>query len=468
MAEQFDDVVLRIPMRPGGPVGPGRRGRGPWYAWSFVGVLIAIVGLALLGDDPGDRSPRPSDAAVSAPSSGSDPGSLDPPEPIASEILRPTLPDYPNLAIAGAPGIGLARPAGNDLELSAWWPGDDALEPVGLVRGVFTAGDPFRFVDMSPNLRYGVTIGPASSVENVIVARLFGHDGILWTSLTAGPGAVGRDPGPYLALPAIVWAPDNTAVAVGAGPAWTVIRIDGTEVSAQGVRVGRSADPPGSPGPEGDRSGEIVPVAFSADSRWLYGASVDESVPTFKPAVRIDLAAPELMIEPIARFPAAGPEALAPTRFPGPGIDPSTGRHIELVGSEPGDVELALFDADGAPLPLPDGIAGRFVSTAWLGGGRLFAMREVVTDERWSLAIDWGTVERDGMMIPWQAVDGRLTRGSVIAGRSGFALFDLRAGAEEMLVMMRVDDGATGTLHIPPTRPRAQTWAYMIDPRTGP
>jgi hypothetical protein len=232
--------------------------------------------------------------------------------------------------------------------------------------------------------------------------------------------------------------------------------------------VGRNADPSADPGPEGDRSGDIVPVAFSADGRWLYGASVDASVPAYRPAVRIDLAAPELTIEPIARYPAGGPEALAPTRFPGPGIDPSTGRHTELVGPGPGDVELALFDADGTPLPLPDGIAGRFVSTAWLGGGRLFAMREVLTDERWSLAIDWGTVERDGTRSPWQAVDGRLTRGSVIAGRSGFALFDLRAGAEEMLVMMRVDDGATGTLRIPPTRPRAQTWAYMIDPRTGP
>jgi hypothetical protein len=108
------------------------------------------------------------------------------------------------------------------------------------------------------------------------------------------------------------------------------------------------------------------------------------------------------------------------------------------------------------------------VSTAWLGSGRLFALREVVTDARWSLAIDWGTLERDGARSPWRTVDGRLTGGTVIAGRSGFALFGLRAGAEEMLVMLRIDDGMTGTLDIPATRPRGQTWAFMIDPQIGP
>jgi len=465
MAEQLDDVVLRIPVRPGGP---GGRGRGPWYVWSFVGVFVAIVGLALLGDGPGDELPRASDAAVLAPTGGSDPVSSDPTRPSPSEVLRPTLPDYPNLAIAGAPGIGLARSIGNDLELSAWWPGNDALEPVGRFPGLTTVGEPFPYVDLSPNLRFAITIGPVSRDEHAIVARLVGHDGVLWSGRVADPGVSGPGPGLPLDWPSIAWAPDSTTVAVGTGPVWTVIRIDEAEVAAHNIRVGPNADTSANPGLGGGPSGHVVPVAFSADGRWLYGASVDGSVPASRPAVRVDLEASELMFEPIARYPAGGPEGLEPTRFPGPGIDPATGRYTELVGTRPGDVELALFDADGAQLPLPGDLAGRHVSTAWLGGGRLFALREVVTDARWSLAIDWGTLERDGARSPWRTVDGRLTGGFVIAGRSGFALLDLRAGAEEMLVMLRIDDGATGTLPVPATRPRGPTWAYMIDPRSLP
>lgn len=462
MAEQLDDVVLRIPVRAGGPGGPGQRGRGPWYAWSFIGVLVAIIGLALLGDEPDNGTPLPSDAAVSASSSERDPGSPDPAEPAASEVPRPTLPDYPNLAIAGAPGIGLARPAGDDLELSAWWPGDVALKPVGVLRGALATSGPFFSVELSPDLRYGVTIGPTAREYDTLVVRLVGHDRVLWTTTLPVDDPLAPGPGPPPQWPGIVWSADSSTVVVAEGPNWTIIRIDGSDVATQGLRVGPDPDP--TPDPGGDQASTFYPVAFSADGRWLYAASGHGSAPRSRPALRIDLAGSPARIESITRYPASGPDQLAPSRYPG-SIDPATGRYTELVGSGPGDVDVALFDADGTRLAVPDELAGRNVGTAWLGDGRLFVLREVVTRSRWSLVVDWGVLESDGTRSPWQPVEGNLTGGSVIAGRSGFALFDLRAGAEETMVMMRVDDGATGTLRIPSTRPRTQTWVYMIEPR---
>lgn len=194
-----------------------------------------------------------------------------------------------------------------------------------------------------------------------------------------------------------------------------------------------------------------MPFAFSADGGSLYGATVHDMGPNYRPAIRValdSLGAGAAAVTPIDRFPVGGPEGFVPTGYPSEAVDPLTGRTIEIeyAGSAP---RLVIHEPDGETSIEVDDLTGDIWATTWAGDGRLLAtvMHGLAgSDEHWSLEARW--IEADGTLGPVALWAERVNGGGPWLSRPGWMLFEFHADEAILVVLLRTSDGATATVQL--------------------
>jgi len=444
-----DDREVRIDLYRIGPTGTS--GRGPVIVGGFLAVLVAVVGLAVFGGRAGDGEPVSSAAAIASGDATTRPSRSPRPTPVPTP--RPELPGLPNDDLPGAPLVVLGMQRGDDLELTAWEAGTDAYAIVGRIPGVMARHseeqpnqDGYTSVDLAPRwgpdgrppLAAAVRFVYESDVSVRSWASIVGPEGPRWES---GEAAFGLQ---------TVWSADGTALAVGGTPVWTVVRIepDGT-VSTVEVRVAEDPGPLASGAPAFDPFSLRLPlpIGFSANGRWLYGAVYHDTAPSFRVAVRVDLAADPPLVEAVDRLSGRDPgDRLVSTGYIADTFDPASGRMAEVTyeGIAP---RLHIFEPGGGagidPLDIDAGVQ----NATWLANDELLLMVFQPEDAEGRVGsaevLRYSLADRSGTYL---AGAGRVNGAWVAGTQAGFALVMFWADDQVELAMLRTSDGATGSL----------------------
>ena len=444
-----DDREVRIDVYRIGPAGTG--GRGPVVVGGFLAVLVAVVGLAMFGGRSADGEPASSAAALASGDATARPSRS--PRPTQRPKPRPELPGLPNDNLPGAPLVVIGAQRGDDLELTAWEPGEEGFTTIGRIPGVMARQseeqpnqDGYTSVDLAPRwqpigrppLAAAVRFVYESDVSVRSWASIIGQDGAVWES---GEAAFGLQ---------TVWSADGTALAVGGTPVWSVVRIapDGTTTTVA-VRVADDPQPAPSASPPINPFEQRfpLPIGFSASGRWLYGAVYHDQSPTFRVAVRVDLAADAPVVEQIDRLDGRNPvDRLVSTGYVADSFNPVTGRMAEVNYNGP-TPRLGVFEPDGAEIDSPIDTDVAIQSAIWLAEDELLltAFEPESPDGTMGAAevFRFSLNDRGGTYLTGAA----RVSGAWLAGtQAGFALVMFWADDEAEFVMLRVSDGATGSL----------------------
>lgn len=444
-----DDREVRIDVYRIGPSGTG--GRGPVVVGGFLAVLVAVVGLAMFGGRAADGEPARSAAALASGDASAGPSRS--PRPTRPPTPRPELPGLPNDDLPGAPLVVVGAQRGDDLELSAWEPGEEGFRLLGRIPGVMAGRseeqpnqDGYTSVDLAPRwqadgrppLAAAVRFVYESDVSVRSWASIVGQDGTVWES---GEASFGLQ---------TVWSADGAALAVGGAPVWSVVRIGpGGTATAVAVRV---ADDP-QPGPSASPAFNPfelrlpLPVGFSANGRWLYGAVYHDQSPSFRVALRVDLAADPPIVERIDRLPGGDREdRLVSTGYIADSFDPLTGRMAEVNynGNTP---RLRIFEPDGSEIDPPIDADLAVQASLWLADDDLLLMTFASDSREGTVGsaevLGFSLDDRDGAYL----AGAPRVNGAWLAGmQAGFALAMFWADNEVEFVMLRLSDGATGSL----------------------
>jgi hypothetical protein len=405
------DGKLDVPL---GPVGGGRSGRRRagavlWASFAVVAIAIALATLPPRTEpssngNPGQQAVLPSAANLlsAVPSRGSASSQ-------ATSSRREVLPVLANEPFPGAPNPVLVEQHGDDARLFAWSTGD-SMRLVHTFAGAFTGESQFAFV--------------APDAQSIVIASFGsgrGPDAANSARLLTGDGRVAWESGGITTISGVVWSGDSRKLVVGdASGAWIVVTI-GAQGTAEEQRI-VVAETPVAPSPRSsapspsssNATSSLVPVAFSADGRWVYGAPVSGTSGSLRPTVRVSIA--KGTVEAISRASTSGPDRIGPGDGRG-GLDPVTGRAIRwgMNASIPGgpptvevtegdgslayrvevgivlganweaDGDLLILAADGYPFPTqlrllqvaPDGAVGPTVlSTGSVAWGELIGVRD--------------------------------------------------------------------------------------------
>ena len=434
MIEQSDGG-LDVPLAPVRPAADDRR-RARTVLIAGFALAVIVIGLAALSNGGDGRM-------AEAPSPGATDGSSSPASaatsPAATSRRRESFPPLANQPLVGAPTSILARRVGDDAEVLAWSPGEESLRAFGRFPGAFDGlGENGQIVTVAPDGRaLLIVVIEALSIEGQDRARLLTADGgIAWD----GDGVTG--------LSGVAWSADSSALAVpGAAGKWWLVLIDPSgEATVREVSV--DAEPTLSAAPTvATRFVRVVPVGFSQDRRWVYGARVDLGQGSVEPTTRVAIA--DGRIEPVSDFRSTGSDRLD-DRARG-ALDPATGRTLNFgpnasIPGGPPTVEVK--EADGT---IAFRVEGRVVlGTLWTGDGRL-----IVLDAD-GLPYPTGTrlrlVGADGLVEATLLETGPVAGGGLIGAAEGFASLAFTTDRPDkglQLAAVRLDDGATSAIVVP-------------------
>jgi hypothetical protein len=215
----------------------------------------------------------------------------------------------------------------------------------------------------------------------------------------------------------------------GASGAWIVVTI-GARGMAEEQRIvvtdaqlvprapaSASASIPSS----SDASSSLVPVAFSADGRWIYGAPVSGTSGSLRPTVRVSIA--KGTVEAISRASTSGPDRLGPGDGRG-GLDPVTGRAIRwgINASIPGGPPtVEVTEADGSLAYRVE--VGVVLGANWEANGDLLIL--AADGYPFPTQLRLLQVAPDGAVGPTVLSTGSVAWGELIGVRDGFAVLAL-------------------------------------------
>jgi hypothetical protein len=432
-------VTLDVALGPVDGGGAGRRRAGAVLSASVAIVAVAIVLAALpatlepsSNGNPGQQAVLPSISGSPSPMASFSSGS-----PQATSSRREVLPALANEAFAGAPNPVLVERQGDEARLHAWNTGDQ-LRVVRTFPGAFTGESQFAFV--SPD------------AQSIVVASFGGGaDGADSARLLTGDGGVAWESGGITTIRGVVWSSDSRKLVVGAASgAWIVVTI-GARGTAEEQRIVitdarlaptiTSSVP--SPPPSGDSS-SLVPVAFSADGRWIYGAPVSGTSGSLRPTVRVSI--PKGTVEAISRAPTSGPDRIGPGDGRG-GLDPVTGRAIRwgLNASIPGGPPtVEVTEGDGSLAYRVE--VGVVLGATWESDGELLIL--AADGYPFPTQLRLLQIAPDGAVGPTLLSTGSVAWGELIGVRDGFAVLALATrqpdDMTQLVVVNLADKKATG------------------------
>jgi hypothetical protein len=425
------DVPL-VPVRPAG--GDRRQARAVLVAGlALAAVALGLAALSRADDDRVaagalDEVAAASSATASAGAAAASPGTSAAPTSRRNEGLQ----QFANRRFAGAPRSILVRRTGDDAELLAWRPGDDTLQSIRRFPGALTGmGDGGLVVRLAPDARslLILTVG-APSGEGQDRARLVTADGgIAWVS-DAVTGLGGS-----------VWSSDSRALAVsGADGRWWLVTIDASGATPRKVPVGGEAL--STPEPTGMRTDRLVPIGFSENGRWVYGAKIDPYRGSVEPAMRVEVA--DGTVEQISTLDLTGPDRL---EHGVRGIlDPTSGRTVgygpnaSIPGGPP------MVEVKGRDGTVAFRVAGGVVlGTAWTEDGRLL----VLDTDGVQGSVRLRVVGTDGVVEATVLDTGPAARGGLIGVTEGFVALAFTTDRPDkalQIVVVRLEDGARSAI----------------------
>jgi hypothetical protein len=434
------DGTLDVALGPVDGGGAGRRRAGAVLSASVAIVAVAIVLAALpatlepsSNGNPGQQAVLPSISGSPSPMASLSSGS-----PQATSSRREVLPALANEAFAGAPNPVLVERQGDEARLHAWNTGDQ-LRVVRTFPGAFTGESQFAFV--SPD------------AQSIVVASFGGGgaDGADSARLLTGDGRVAWESGGITTIRGVVWSSDSRKLVVGgASGAWIVVTI-GARGTAEEQRIVVTDARPAptitssapSPSPS-DASSSLVPVAFSADGRWIYGAPVSGTSGSLRPTVRVSI--PKGTVEAIARASISGPDRIGPGDGRG-GLDPVTGRAIRwgLNASIPGGPPtVEVTEGDGSVAYRVE--VGVVLGASWEADGDLLIL--AADGYPFPTQLRLLQIAPDGAVGPTVLSTGSVASGELIGVRDGFAVLALATrqpdDLTQLVVVNLADKKATG------------------------
>jgi hypothetical protein len=433
------DGRLDVPLAPVRPAATDRR-RARTVLVAGLVLAVGSIGLAALSRDD-DR--RIAEAATPGATVGAAPASAET-SPAASAALSPAptsrreegfLP-LQNQRLAGAAITTLVRRDGDDAEVLAWRPGDPELRPLRRFSGAFGGrGKAPAIATLSPDARSLLIVEiKAGSIEGREHARLVTADGgIAWEA------------DEVTGLGGVVWSADSGSMVIPGSPGrWWLVTVD-----RSGAAIGRELSIDAAPAPTAAPSVgapwvRVVPVGFSEDGRWVYGARVDIGRGLIEATTRV--AIDDGTVERIGDFNSTGPERLD-ERARG-FLDPTTGRSVMFGANAAipgGPPTIEVKEPDGT---IAYRIEGRVVyATAWTDDGRLLVLD--ADGLPFPTGLRLRLVDRDGDVQGTLLETGPVAGGGVIGVANGFVhlVFATDRPANGLqVVVVRIADGATSAL----------------------
>jgi len=335
MTQPRDDGRYEAPIErlAGGSAG-GRRAR---VAAIVVAVVVgSAIGLAVL---PGPATvPLPVQPLPSSRVVGPGPSA----RPTNNRVEA--LVDLPDRPIAGAPRPVIVERRGDDARLVRWTAGQGLAE-ISTIPGAFAG--------LATDVLYPVR---APSSDRLLVLSGGGGASGDHGRLVDASGAILWEGDGLMALSGAVWSPDGRTVVVAAqNRRWRIVTIRGTAATARLAELPSVAGP-ASAAPSGQPSQpalvpRTVPLGFSADGRWIYGAFISPQLATITSGFRVSSTG--VRSEAVTTFGVGRPDGLAPTpgTIGGRIIDPSSGRiadwrsNSDFAGGPP---TIEVRNADGA------------------------------------------------------------------------------------------------------------------------
>jgi hypothetical protein len=433
MTQSGDDGRYEAPVDRVAGSGAGER-RARIAAVMVVVVLGSAIGLAIVpGLVPTRPNPLPSSRlAVPAPTAR------------ATSNRVEALVDLPDRAIPAAPRPVLIERQADDARLVRWTTGQGLAE-ISTIPGVFAGlgGVPFLARSPASDRLFVLSIGTGDAGDH---GRLVDASGtILW-----------EDDG-FTALPGAVWSPDGqTVVAATPGRQWWIVTIRG------GVPTARLANLPGSDGSDTAAASDLpgpldlvprtVPLGFSRDGQWIYGAAISPQLATLMSEFRISTFGDRA--ETVTSFRVGRPDGLAtrPGTIGARIVDPSTGRiadwrtNSDFAGGPP---TIQVRDADGAFAFVVD--TDSPLGSAWGADGSLYVLTAdtILFPERTALV----RVAQDGAVGDPIFETGPVGGAALVGVWNGFAALGVTVGrpspASQLVLVDLADPTKTAAIQLP-------------------
>ena len=434
------DGGLDVPLAPVRPAATDRR-RARTVLVAGLVLAVAAIGLAALSRDDDRRlaeAATPGAAVGSAPASaGTSAAASAALSPAPTSRRREGFLPLPNQQLAGATTTMLVRREGDDAEVLAWRPGDPELRPLRRFPGAFGGlGEGPEIATLSPDAR-SLLIVAIKAGEGRDHARLVTADGgIAWEA----DGVTG--------LGGVVWSADSgSLVILGAPGRWWLVTVD-----RSGAAIGRELSIDAAPAPTAAPSVgapwvRVVPVGFSEDGRWVYGARVDIRHGLIEATTRV--AIDDGTVEPIRTFSSTGPERLD-ERARGI-LDPTTGRSVMFGANAAipgGPPTVEVKEADGT---IAYRVEGRVVyATAWTDDGRLLVLD--ADGLPFPTGLRLRLVGADGVVQGTLLETGPVAGGVVVGVANGLVHLVFTTDRPDkglQIAVVRIADGATSAIVVP-------------------
>lgn len=403
-------------------------------------VVASAIGLAIL---PGASTERLLTAPTIPTSRPLAPGPSGRPTSSRVEALL----DLPDRAIRGAPQTVLVERRGDDARLVGWTPGQ-GLATISTISGAFAGLETSTlFPVRSPGSRRLLVLsGTGAGASGGDHGRLVDASGtVLWEGdgLTALSGAV--------------WSRDGlTVVAAAQGGTWRILSVRGTTATSRlvrlprpvGARAGTSTPAPGS----ADLVPRTVPLGFSADGRWIYGAYISPQLATLTTGFRVSASGNRA--ETVTTFGVGRPEGLLPEpgTLGGRIIDPVAGRiadwrsNTDLTGGPP-TIEVRKPDG-GFAFTLGTGTP---LGSAWDANGGLYVLTAdaILFPNRTTLV----RVDGDGSIGPPLLETGPVGGVALLGVADGFAALAVTVGrptsAAQLVLVDLADSSQVAAIRLP-------------------
>ena len=360
MTESRDDGRYEVPIERLAGLGAGAR-RARVVAIGASAVIATAVGLAVLpGLTPPPAPPVRTHQLAVQPSVSS--------APTSNRVE--TLVALPDTAIPGAPRPILIERVGDSAQIVRW-----------------TTGQGLAVVASVPQAFLGLANGAGYPVLSPTSDRLFilstGDDPSVGDRgrLVDSSGTVLWEGDGLIALSGVVWSADGRVVVAAAiDRTWRVITIDGAG-SASATTVTLPPDAfPGSAS-RADQSSppavapRTVPLGFSPDGRWIYGAVISPQLASLSAEFRVATAGDRT--ELVKSFNVGRPDGLAPVpgTLGGRIVDPMSGSiadwrtNSDFTG---GPETIEVRNPDGTFAFVVD--AGTPLGSAWDADGGLYVL----------------------------------------------------------------------------------------------
>jgi hypothetical protein len=360
MTKSRDDGRYEVPIERLAGLGAGAR-RARIVAVGASAVIATAVGLAVLpGLSPPPAPPARTQQLAVQPSVSS--------APTSNRVEA--LVDVPDTAIPGAPRPVLIERVGDDAQIVRWTTGQGLAVVASIPQAFSGLANGAGYPVLSPTSDRLFILSTGDDPSTGDRGRLVDSSGtVLWQ----GDGLI--------ALSGVAWSADGgIVVAAAIDGSWRVVTIDAAGAASARI-VSLPADAfPGLPSKADQASPpaatpRTVPLGFSPDGRWIYGAVISPQLASLSAEFRVATAGDRS--EVVKSFNVGRPDGLAPvpSTLGGRIVDPLSGSIADWrINSDftGGPASIEVRNSDGTFAFVVH--AGTPLGSAWDADGGLYVL----------------------------------------------------------------------------------------------